>query len=320
MSKLDKRRKGIFGPPLGKKCIVFVDDLNMPTLEEYGAQPPIELLRQWFDHFHWYDRKDTSKQQLIDIQFLTAMCPPGGGRNDITPRLIRHFNVISINDFEDATMTSIFGTIVQWFMEAGNFLPEMYRVGSQIVQATLDVYKAAMENLLPTPNKSHYTFNLRDFSRVISGTMLITHEKVESSSEKLFCLWVHEVLRVYYDRLVDSSDRAWLFEYIQTCFKKSFAKDFHTVLKPLLSEGEDRNIQEDDLRRLVFGNYINPEADTKMYDQILDMGEMKAVIESYLEEFNNQSKKKMNLVMFQFAIEHVSKVCRVLLRMEGMHY
>ena len=76
-SKCEKRRKGVYGPAAGKEFIIFVDDVNMPMKEFFGAQPPIEILRQWFDNQGWYDRKALEMRKIVDVIFVAACGPPG---------------------------------------------------------------------------------------------------------------------------------------------------------------------------------------------------------------------------------------------------
>lgn len=209
MSRLDKRRKGVFGPPLGKRCVMFVDDLSMPFRDENStAQPPVELMRFWLDHSMWYDQKSLAPVKLIDLQIMCAMT---ASRGTVSPRFLRHFNVIAIDEFTGDTLKSIFSKIILWHLDARGFSKEFDPCIDEIVLGTLFVHTEARKILLPTPSKCHYLFNVRDFSRVIQGVLLSVPEATDGI-DAMRRLWAHEIQRIYGDRLIDAGDRKWLFE------------------------------------------------------------------------------------------------------------
>ena len=56
-SRVEKRTKGVYVPVGGKKMVCFMDDFNMPAKDEFGSQPPLELIKLWLDYGFWYDRQ-----------------------------------------------------------------------------------------------------------------------------------------------------------------------------------------------------------------------------------------------------------------------
>jgi dynein heavy chain len=307
--KLDKRRKGVYGPPMGQRSIIFIDDLNMPEVETYGAQPPIELVRQLIDSGGWYDLKEKNWRTIIDTSVVSAMGPPGGGRNFVTPRLLRHFNLFCFAEFDDNTLKRIFTTIVKWHLDSFPFPGDVKGLGDAIVDATLETYRAAMASLLPTPQKSHYTFNLRDFSRIIQGVLLIRPSETFNKNA-LIRLWCHEALRVFGDRLVNDTDRLWFHHHLESMCMLKFGATFYDAFKHLDKDGK-KSVSLNDTRELFFGEYTSTD-DAKSYVEIQNIADLQAKMEEYLSEYNQQSKKPMDLVMFGFAIEHISRLSRIL--------
>lgn len=185
------------------------------------------------DNGGWYNLEDNTFMQLIDTLLVAAMGPPVGGRNPISPRIKRHFNAFCFTEIPTNTLKRIFSTIIDWFADGNDFKDAVSRVAKQsVVSATLDVYSQAQESLRPTPAKSHYTFNLRDFSRVVQGVLLVKPADVETP-QAFARLWSHEVMRVFYDRLTDEKDRGWLIDELGSALKKHFNEDWKELFSDL---------------------------------------------------------------------------------------
>ena len=57
---------------------------------------------------------------IVDTLLITCMGPPGGGRNAVTARFIRHFNTVSNVEANELELERIFGKIIQWHLKVND--------------------------------------------------------------------------------------------------------------------------------------------------------------------------------------------------------
>ena len=340
-SKLERRRKNMLDPPKGKRALFFVDDLNMPALEEYGAQPSSELLRQVIDHGGFHDVKDVGLFVKVRRTTYVAACgPPGGGRNDMTSRLVRHFVPIWCPETSQEGMQRIFGAILGGFMDlhlspivqqaceqmkatvltmdgssdSGRDSSNLF--GPALVKAAVAVYTACRSNLRPTPSRTHYTFNLRDLSKVFQGMLRVEPTSVDDVPY-IVDLWQHEIQRAMKDRLINDVDRSWF----DTCMHQELEK--HGLSQFCTSSSSSSSSSPK--YQLVFGSFMNRDdgPENMSYERVDTVGGLKSirtVMEEALEDYSlrvaggssNSKALDAGLVFFDDALGHISRACRVL--------
>uniref|UniRef100_A0A8C2AG99 Dynein heavy chain 10, axonemal-like n=1 Tax=Cyprinus carpio TaxID=7962 RepID=A0A8C2AG99_CYPCA len=266
-ASVEKRTKDTYGPPMGKRLLVFMDDLNMPRVDEYGTQQPIALLKLLLDKGGMYDRgKELNYKLIKDLGFIAAMGKAGGGRNEVDPRFISLFSVFNIPFPQEESLHLIYSSILKGHTKS--FEECIQNICDKITFCTLELYKTIIKDLPPTPSKFHYIFNLRDLSRVYHGLTLTNPERFCTVTQ-FVRVWRNECLRVFHDRLINETDK------ITVC---------------LLPVAHNNVI-----------TYINT-----IYN-----------ISEILEEYN-ENKTRMNLVLFDDALEHLTIIHRII-RMDRSH-
>ena len=309
ISSLTKKSPRSYGSKTDKKFVMFLDNFGLPLPDEFGDQVPNEFIHLFLDHKKMFDFEEFNDYELKNTNIVCCANFRPGMNQELSSRTLRHFHAVSCTYPSDDSLQKIFSTKMNMFFKTRSFQPEASGVVAPLVQSSIYIHNQLRQNLLQIPSKPHYVFNVRDIAGVLQGCMLLPREL--SDNKKLFTrLWVHEVLRVFNDKLVSPADTGILFENIKHCVKVIFRENFDSAFEHLGKV--DGFVTEMNLRNLMFGNFIKEE-EKQFYQEITSFEEFsKQTKQAINQHFEEMPKEKFNFDTFKYSMENLSKVCRML--------
>ena len=302
---VEKRAKDTYGPAAGKRLVLFFDDLNMPKVDLYGTQQPIALLKTLIEREGLYDRgKELNWKKMRDFNYVAAMGPPGGARNPVDPRFVSLFNTLEIQFPDQENLRTIYSSILQWHV--ANLNPRVQGAADELTGVTLALYDHILEKLPPTPSRFHYIFNLRDLSRIYEGLLCARKEQFETGAS-FIRLWRNEALRILHDRLISAEDKEVVIEKLAELVNEKYELDAAAVLADPILFGDYKHASKE--VGLTEEGTEKPPAD-RPYEDLASYADVKPVFEELLGLYNAENKP-MNLVFFEDALEHLTRIHRI---------
>lgn len=296
---LEKKAGTRYGPVGKYTLIYFIDDLNMPARDKFDTQSAIALIRQHRDYEHWYDKAKLQQLQIFNTQLVAAMNPTAGSFM-VNPRLQRHFWLLAVGMPDNSSLSTIYSAYLT--RHFGKFKASILEQVPIVIKATLLLHGDVVRSYRKTAANFHYEFNVRHLTNVFQGLLNAKPEAIKEP-DNLIRLWVHEAERIYGDRLVQQAHLTRYRELAAEQSSKSFPK-FN--LKKFFGATPEP---------LIFAQFVGG-LDDKLYDQFPNVEALDKRLKEGLREYN-EVNAVMDLVLFEDAMKHTCKICRIIAGDQG---
>jgi dynein heavy chain len=323
-SDLEKKTGRNYAPANNKIMMVFIDDMSMPFVNEWGDQVTLEIVRQLVEQGGYYfleKDKIGDFKKIENLTFSGAMSHPGGGKNDIPHRLKRQFFAFNMTLPSKDSVDNIYGEMIRAFFTMKAFNNEdLVDTSRKLTGSTIALWEKVKKRFLPTPSQFHYLFNMRELSRVFQGVfeciktrdgieVILKSKNIGNIKPEVFLvgLWKHECERVFHDKLTTLDNKNEYKIMAKEITEQFFGADVEAQLG-------DGLLFADFQRKDKFNEDGELEEEApKVYEAIRSIPVIKKIIEGFMERYNlNSQGKNMNLVLFDDAIKHLLRVSRII--------
>ena len=276
-----------------KWLVIFCDEINLPKTDQYGTQRVITFLRQITEHGGFWRGSDLSFVTLERIQIIGACNPPtDAGRVKLSNRFLRHSPLMFVDFPSIPSLRIIYGTFVRAMLK---LQPSLRAHAEPVTEAMIEVYADSQKRFTPDV-QPHYIYSPRELSRWVRAMYEAMNPSGEGrqsltlSYNDLVRLWLHEALRLFQDRLVESSECEWTDRKVNDVAHKHFRNaDLNTALA----------------RPVLYSDWLS-----KNYCSV-NQEELRTHVKLRLQVFREE-ELDVKLVIFDEVLAHILRIDRVL--------
>ncbi|XP_033641711.1 dynein beta chain, flagellar outer arm-like [Asterias rubens] len=334
--RLEWKHGRTYVPKGSKKLMCHVDDLNLAYVDNFGRQSACEMVRQHLDSGGMYEPDTHRLREVKNVSYVTTINPNSPAKVPRpSQRLIRHFSVFGVPYPKPCEVHSIFTTLLNThFLTPATTSSTSARdrrhhimdkeeeqlraLVSMIVNVTIEIQDRMRTMYLPTAERCHYIFTLRDIRKMFRNICISL--RPNTTREKLLMLWRHECEFIYGQRLVSPVD----FDRYQQAFVTAARKEFSSeeLLQLVINPSQPlfSNLVQQDSGIVTAGGYrttstgssIGEDDPTDQYRPCEDVDSVRVLLQDAVEEYN-KSHAKIKLALYRETLQRVCHIARTIM-------